>query len=239
VAGLFGAAIIVYLLKHRTVIKQVVKKEIIQKVVREEVIVRSPAHELVTDILVIDGLNVIYGLPTDQKPSLPNLLGLLLELQKRNCAFKCFFDASTFYTLINSGRKNEAYAYRRFCHDFPDIFIEVPGGTRADDFILDYAHSHGTPIISNDRYRDYEEKYEWLKTETNRRVSFVMYSGLIQIVPLGIQADIPDDLVAADSLLRAGFTKTCPVEALVESAHSRNAADNHAHINGKMVLAPA
>src|ERR1039458_4624980 len=238
-AGLLGAGIIGSLRKKRTVVKQVVNNEIVQQVVREEVIVRSPAHELVPDTVVIDGKNVIYGSPSDQKPALLNLLGLLPELQKRNCAFKCFFDANTFYTLNEAGRKNEAYAYRRLCHDFPDMFIEVAGGNRADDYILDYAHSHGTPIISNDRYRDYEEKYGWLKTEINRRVSFVVHSGMIQIVPLGIQADIPQDLNAADSLLRSGFIKTSPVEALVESKHCENTADDNAHTNGEMVLAAA
>jgi hypothetical protein len=59
-------------------------------------------HELVEIIkrngdadVVVDGLNVIYGTPSHQQPSLMNLLGLLIALQKRNLTFKCFFDANT------------------------------------------------------------------------------------------------------------------------------------------------
>jgi len=77
--------------------------------------------------VVIDGQNVMYGSPNDQKVSLLNLLGLLVELNNRKTPFKCFFDANTFFTLLKAGRKSEAYAYRRLCHDFPDLFIEVPG----------------------------------------------------------------------------------------------------------------
>jgi hypothetical protein len=233
VLGTVCAGVIVYHLKHRTVVKKVVKNEVVPKVVREEVIVRSPAHELVADSVVIDGKNVLHGSSADQNPSLLNLLGLLLELQNRHCAFKCFFDANTFYTLKEAGQ-TEAYAYRRLCHDFPDLFIEVPGGNRADDYILDYAHSHGAPIISNDRYRDFQEKYVWL-TDARRRVSFVVHSGIMQIVPLGIQAAIPDELAAAESSLRSGLAKTPLVEAPIKSRHQVK----HARINGAMVLARA
>jgi hypothetical protein len=243
-AGLFSSGVIVYLIKTRKVIQQVVKNEIVEKVVKNEivqkvvqevVIFRSPAHDLVTDAVVIDGTNIICGTPSYQNPSLLNLLGLLLELQKRNCVFKCFFDASTLRHLKRARRKDEAYAYRRLCFDFPDLFVEVAEGNQADDFILDYAHSHGTPIISNDLFRDYEEKYGWLKSDIKRRVSFLIHSGMFQIVPMGIQAAIPIDLVAADSSFRAGFGKPVSAKALVEI----NRTNNHAHTNGHAVLAAA
>jgi len=208
-------------------------RQVIQNVVREEKIVRTPAQDLVTDKLVIDGLNVIYGAPSDQKPALANLLGLLMELKNRNFSFKCFFDASTFYTLEEAGKTDDADAYQNLCRSFPDLFIEVPGGNQADDFILDYAHSHGTPIISNDRYRDYEEKYVWLKSESNRRVSFLVHSGMIQIVPLGVQASIPSNSATAMSSLYASFGKPLPVKAAAKSKRTVN----HAPINGVPVLA--
>jgi len=235
VTSLISSGVIVYLWMTRKTIQKVVQNEIVQNVVHEAKIERTPAQDLVTNTVVIDGLNVIYGSATDQKPCLLNLIALLLELQARKCAFKCYFDPGAFYVLTKAGRKTEAYAYRRLCHDFPDLFIEVPTSNKADDYILDYAHSHGTPIISNDHYRDYEEKYDWLKSDSHRRVSFVIHSGMIQIVPLGIQASIPSDLAAAESSLCESFGKPLPVKAPVKA----KCTGNNGPINGSLVLARA
>jgi hypothetical protein len=151
--------------------------------------------------VVIDGQNVMYGSSNDQRASLLNVLGLTIELNQRRIAFKCFFDANTFHTLMSVGKKSEAYAYRRLCYDFPDQFIEVPGHNRADDFLLDYAHSSGDPIISNDQYRDFATQYGWV-TNSGRRASFLIHSGMMQIVGLGIRARIPLYLTGAESAVR-------------------------------------
>lgn len=154
---------------------------------------------------VIDGTNLLYGSANDQQPSLLYVFGLLLELNRRHLAFKCFFDANTFFTLQSAGKKSEAYAYRRFCHDFPNHFIEVPGRNRADDFLLDYANNSHASVISNDQYRDFAHKYGWLTTGSRRRSSFLVHSGLMQIVALGINATIPHSLAEAESVLRQQF----------------------------------
>jgi len=234
VAGLLGAGVIVYLIKTRTIVKTEVRNEVVQNVVREEVIVRSPAHELAPDKVVIDATNVIYGSSSVQIPSLLNLLGLLLELQNRKCAFKCFFDACTFYKL-KENIWDEGAAFATLCRDYPDVFVQVPGGTQADDFILDYAHSHGTPIISNDRYRDYVEKYSWLETDAKRRISFAVHSGNIQIVPLGIEAAIPVSLADAESRLRNSLgMPTAP-----KPKCARKSAPISPRLNGSIKLATA
>jgi hypothetical protein len=163
--------------------------------------VGSSGNKPAVKSVVIDGQNVMYGSPTDQKVSLLNLLGLLIELNNCKTQFKCFFDANTFFTLLNAGKKTEAYAYRRLCHDFPDIFIEVPGHSRADDFLLDFVNKGDATIISNDQYRDFSDKYRWL-TDYNRRASFLVHSGIMQIVNLGIRANIPAKLSDAETILR-------------------------------------
>jgi hypothetical protein len=185
--------------------------------------------------IVIDGLNVIYGTPSHQKPSLMNLLAPLPELQERKLAFKCYFDANTYFKLKEAGRHDEADAYRQFCFDFPDIFIEVPSRNRADGFLLQYAHSKGAQIISNDCYRDYYNKFRWLEQDYNRRVSFVVHSNEMQIPALDLFAAIPTDLAAAESSLRAGFEKPVLAKAPVEI----NRTNNHAHANGHAALAAA
>lgn len=178
----------------------VIKEEVVQQVVNR--VVRTPAHKIVANSLVIDAKNVIHGSSQSQQPSLLILVGLLLDLHKRNITYKCFFDANTYYVFKDAQLLKEGQAYRELCRTFPDHFIEVPGGNRADDFILDWAHSRGSPIITNDRYRDYFEMYPWLENDSKRRVSFAVHSGIIQIYPLGIKAPIPSDLSKAVSELR-------------------------------------
>ncbi len=169
---------------------------------KKQVVIRTPAHEIVSNSFVIDARNVVHCTGPAQVPSLLVLVALLLEMHRRNLSYKCFFDANTEHTFRKANRNNDAVEYRALCRDFPDHFIEVPGRNRADDFILDWAHSQGTVIIANDIYRDYFDKYSWLENDINRRVSFAVHSGIIQIYPLGIQARIPTDLATAVSDLR-------------------------------------
>jgi len=170
----------------------------------EQGIVKFPQSEANVG-LVVDGLNVIYGTPSHSKLSLMNLFGPLLELQNRKVTFKCFFDASTPFKLREAGRTDEADAYRKLCYDLPDTFIEVPGRTQADSFLLQYADHANAQFVSNDRFRDYEQKYPWLAQVSNRRAAFVVHSNRIQIPALNLIAPIPTDLAAADSTLRASF----------------------------------
>ena len=160
---------------------------------RRTVVVRSPAHDIVTQFVVIDAANVVRS-SQGEPPSLLRLIGLLMELEKQKYTYKCFFDANTMFVLEKSGLLDEANAYRALLRDFHDVFIEVPGKTRADDSILDYAHKHGTPIISNDRYRDYATKYPWIENSSNRRVSFKAHSGTVHLSSIGMEASVPNNL---------------------------------------------
>ena len=173
---------------------------------------RGHCHESSSRNIVIDGLNVIYGAGSNNAPNLLNLFALIRELQQLNYKFKCYFDPGTFYTLKRKD-KDQAYAYRRLVCDFPQYFTEVPPCQKADDYILDYAHSHGTSIISNDRYRDFEIKYSWIKTDSSRRLAFINDTVMLQILPLGIQAMIPNELANTERLLRKGLGETNPSQA--------------------------
>ena len=203
------------------------------KTVNEQEIDKIPRNEGDANILVIDGLNVIYGTPSHQNPNLMNLLGLLFALQKHKLTFKCFFDASTPFKLSEAGRTDEAEAYRQFCFGYPDTFIEVPARNQADRFLLQYANHTRSQIISNDCFRDYNEKYPWLKWDYNRRVSFIVHSNTLQIPALDLMATIPEDLASADLSLRAGLRNPLPANPHLKT----NGANNHAHTNGKMAEA--
>lgn len=202
-----GGGIFWYLYSHRTVIKNVVQKQVVQKVVRQVVVVRSPAHSINHESYCIDGLNVIRSFSPYQPPSLQILLTLLVALRARGWTFKCFFDNNTFHVFRDAKLHPQARLYTDLCREFPDSFVEVPTRNRADDYILDYAHTHGTPIISNDLFRDYIATYPWIETDSARRISGVCHSDIVQIYPLGIQAPLLSDLATAVSSLRESLSK--------------------------------
>lgn len=202
--------IALYYFKNRTVINKVIKQEV--KVIKEEVVVRSPAHEITHGSYTVDGLNVIRSFSPYQPPSIAILLTMLVALRQKEWTFKCFFDNNTYYVLNEAKLNDHARLYVDLCKEFPDNFVEVPTNNRADDYILDYAHSHGTPIISNDRFRDYAATYPWI-TNPQRRISGVCHSNMVQVIPLGIQAPLEPDFSSTVTALRNSLLKTnTPVE---------------------------
>jgi hypothetical protein len=186
--------------------------------------------------VIIDGTNLIHG-STYQRVSLLNVLALVCELNRRKIAFKCFFDANTFFTLLETD-KDQAYAYRRLCHDYSDLFIEVPGRTQADSYVLDYADQHNCCIVSNDQYRDFAAKYSWLRLHPQRRSSFLVHSGQLQVVDLSISCDVPPILENAELQLREQLAKITGnfVPANCPGSSAKAAHKPHKHV---LVVAPA
>jgi len=162
------------------------------------------------ELVLVDGQNVIYGSAVNPEPNLLNLLGLLIALHRRGYSFKCFFDSPTFFTLKKRALFGQAEAYGRLCREFPDQFVVTPFGTDADEYILAYSNCRGTQIISNDRYRDYSEKYPWVKSDGQRRIPFLKHSNSIQVVHLGIEAVIPEELQSGVDKLRYMLNQSKP-----------------------------
>jgi hypothetical protein len=195
-------------------------------------VVKSIAPKPVKRMVVIDGTNVLFGSISNPNPSLLNLIGLMDDLQKRQYAGKCFFDANTYHQLVRAGKSDEADIFDQLCRKFPDNFIIVAGGTQADEFLLDFADSENAPVISNDRFRDYNEKYRWLVNDPSRRASFLVHSGIMQVVQLSIRAVIPTGLAHAMTLLEAGLAPAIKIPTVVHSAPTKRNC-------GAMVLRPA
>jgi len=120
----------------------------------------------ITDkFVVLDGLNLMYL--RNPKPKLTNLLTIVLHVAQNASDFSCVFDANTRHQLARAGRFDDANAYVDLLDNFDSFFIEVTGGTRADDVILAEADARSAIVVSNDRFRPYVEQYQWLK-ERNR-----------------------------------------------------------------------
>lgn len=150
-----------------------------------------PEHYFIdgANICCIDGANV----RCQEKPaSIGILIRLVIELQKKGASFFCIFDASTPHKFQD---KKHREAYEQFINKYPDYFREVPSGTRADEELLSNADQLETCIISNDRFREYQNQYPWLQSEEDSRLIKVSRVGKNLYIPqLGIYTPIHEDI---------------------------------------------
>ncbi|HEX8118778.1 MAG TPA: hypothetical protein VF521_15990, partial [Pyrinomonadaceae bacterium] len=51
---------------------------------------------------------------------------------------------------------------------------QVPAGTDADYFIIQFAQELDATIVTNDRYKDYAEQYPWV---SERRLPYMIVKG--------------------------------------------------------------
>lgn len=105
--------------------------------------------------ILVDGSNVIYW--DSETPSLAPLRALLAELQQRGQRPGVVFDANAGYKIAT-----------RYLHDgelarlldLPERQVMVvPKGRQADEFLLRAAREMGAKVVTNDRYRDWEDRY--------------------------------------------------------------------------------
>ena len=139
--------------------------------------------------LVVDGLNLIYA-GVNQQPSLTKLLAVLVELKRINCDFICFFDANTYWRLADSTFDRDVKIYQALVREFPAIFVPVPAGKRADDYVLTYANRYSLRVLSNDCFREYTERYPWLLNNHGRRIPVLFFGNNFCIEELGIEGQI-------------------------------------------------
>lgn len=117
---------------------------------------------------LLDGSNILYWDTSEKQPSLKTLQTIVNGLKAQGAKYQVLFDASARHVLGRSGR-GEEITYKQLLNDDPDHFQQVPAGTQADDFLLMLADSNPNMLIlTQDLYRDHQEKYPWLKS--SRRI---------------------------------------------------------------------
>ncbi len=147
--------------------------------------------------LVIDGSNVCRSyISLNGLSSLAPILTLTLTLVKHRAKFVCVFDANERYVLEkNSAEPGSDAVYENLLRSLPQFFVEVPGATDADDYILSAADLDQLSIISNDRYNKLNEhhqsQYPWLQFNTKRILRGAVDDDRLVIEQLGI--NIPLD----------------------------------------------
>ena len=119
------------------------------------------------EVIVIDGANVAYEeRSAGGKPKLSNLLKVKRELEERGCEALIIVDASLKYDIDDQTQLETLIRSQQV--------RQVPAGTDADYFIIQFADQLDARVVTNDRYKDYAQQYPWL---TQRRMPYMIVKG--------------------------------------------------------------
>ena len=117
--------------------------------------------------VVIDGANVAYEEKSaGGKPKLSNLLKVKTEMEARGFETVIIVDASLKYDIDDQSRMEALIESQHI--------RQVPAGTDADYFIIQFAHELDALVVTNDRYKDYVQQYPWI---TERRLPYMIVKG--------------------------------------------------------------
>jgi hypothetical protein len=118
-------------------------------------------------VVVIDGANVAYEeRSAGGKPKLSNLLKVRRELEERGQEAVIIVDASLKYDIDDQEQLETLIRSQQI--------RQVPAGTDADFFIIQFAHELDALMVTNDRYKDYADRYPWIP---ERRLPYMIVKG--------------------------------------------------------------
>lgn len=119
------------------------------------------------EVVIIDGANVAYEeRSAGGKPKLSNLLRVRGELEERGLEAVIIVDASLKYDIDDQSQLETLIRSQQV--------RQVPAGTDADYFIIQFADQFNARVVTNDRYKDYLEQYPWI---TDRRLPYMIVEG--------------------------------------------------------------
>jgi len=119
------------------------------------------------NVVVIDGANVAYEeRSAGGKPKLSNLLRVRGELEERGFEAIILVDASLKYDIDDQEQLEKLIQSQQV--------RQVPAGTDADYFIIQFADQLDALIVTNDRYKDYAGQYPWIP---DRRLPYMIVKG--------------------------------------------------------------
>lgn len=121
----------------------------------------APAPRTAGSQVIIDGSNVMHW--ADGRPSLEPVLAVVAEVSRRGMTPGIIFDANVGYKIGDRYQDDRELA-RKLGLPEAQVLV-VPKGTPADEYILQAARDLGATIISNDRYRDWQETYPDMVSE--------------------------------------------------------------------------
>lgn len=108
--------------------------------------------------VVVDGSNVMYW--DGETPNFQSVRYVIDILKDEGFVPLVWFDANVGYLIGDQFMGNRVLAGRL---NLPEgqVFV-APKGTPADPLLLNVAQTSKLRVVTNDRYRDWEEQYPWL-----------------------------------------------------------------------------
>ena len=118
-------------------------------------------------MVVIDGANVAYEeRSAGGKPKFSNLLKVRRELEEKGFEAVILVDASLKYDIDDQEQLENLIRSQQV--------RQVPAGTDADYFIIQFAEQLDALIVTNDRYKDYADQHPWIP---ERRLPYMIVKG--------------------------------------------------------------
>lgn len=121
---------------------------------------RGRAHRPERPVVVVDGSNVMHW--KQGTPQIETLREVLDRLRADGFAPGVMFDADAGYLL--AGKYQHDHAMARKLGLRADEVLVVPKGSPADETILMAARDLGARVISNDRFRDWADRFPQVNT---------------------------------------------------------------------------
>ena len=147
----------------------------------------SASGRLTGRTILVDGTNVCFWADNGNGASLAPVLALARALDAEGADWQACFDASTRHHLAKGGKGDDA-KFEDLLRTRPDRFVEAPAGICADVFLLQAAAAdRHAVIISNDRYRDHEEEYPFVK-DKSRLFRGIVFRRQLCVPHLGLQS---------------------------------------------------
>ena len=155
--------------------------------------------------VIIDGNNVLcYGSDrTDGKVQCYpiNIDAMFSALDAKGIEWFCFFDANCVKRVSETCSREDVDLFLGLLNKHAQQINVIPGGTRADMWILQKASCENLKIVTNDHYRDeeYVTKFPWLARERANRANnpgscrllpLLGAEGMLQVFDLDICWDI-------------------------------------------------
>lgn len=155
--------------------------------------------------VIIDGNNVLcYGSDrTDGKVQCYpiNIDAMFSALDAKGIEWFCFFDANCVKRVSETCSREDVDLFLGLLNKNAQQINVIPGGTRADMWILQKASRENLKIVTNDHYRDqeYVAKFPWLAQERANRANnpggcrllpFLVAEGMLQVFDLDICWDL-------------------------------------------------
>jgi uncharacterized membrane protein len=142
-------------------------------------------------IYLLDGSNLLRREQDARGISLDVICSIIDYLKDHGLNYYVFFDANARHVL-EENNKAELKRFDSLLKKDSSHFQLVPGGKPADDSLLHEAHENPNAIIlTNDRYRDYSQKYPDVLSDSERRIQPMQFQIDGSIWFSGINLSIP------------------------------------------------